>query len=184
MCRILREVMKRYMPAYKTTRYIGVLDKLVDNYNNSKHSTISFTPNEAIRHEDEIQKINTRRYKTAIQSEQHFKVGDKVRCIINLDAFEKHSLPKCKPVYTIVSRTEHSYTLSNGKTYKYYQLQFIKDVFDAGISSRTRVHQQIPTREALRKQITVKRKLKHENVDLSNIVQGKRLRIKTDRLTL
>ena len=74
-----------------------------------------------------FKKINTRRYKTAIQSEQRFKVGDKVRYIINLEAFEKHSLPKwSKPVYTIVSRTEHSYTLSNGKTYKYYRLQLIK----------------------------------------------------------
>ena len=44
------------MTAYKTTRYIDVLAKLIDNYSNSKHSTISFTPNEANRHVEEIQK--------------------------------------------------------------------------------------------------------------------------------
>ena len=65
--------------------------------------------------------MNTTRYKTAIQTKEHFKIGDRVRCIINIEAFEKHYLPKwSKPIHTIISRTEHSYTLSNGKIYKYY----------------------------------------------------------------
>ena len=133
MFRTLREMLNKYMTAYKTTRFIDVLDKMITNYNNSKHITISFAPNEANKHIDEIQKINTRRYSKAIQKEVHFNIGDKVRCIINLEAFQKHSLAKwSKQVHTIVSKTEHSYTLSNGKTYKPYELQLIHDVFDAG----------------------------------------------------
>jgi len=182
MCRTLREMINKYMTAYKTTRYIDVLDKLIHNYNNSKHSTISFSPNEANKHIDEIQKLNTRRYKTAIQHEVHFKLGDKVRCIVNLEAFEKHSLPKwSKTIHTIVSRTEHSYILSNEKTYKPYQLQLISDVFDAGVSTRTKAHQQIPTREQLKKEKNVKRKQKKEGLDQTNIVTNKRSRKQTDK---
>ena len=126
MCRTLREMLNKYMTAYKTTRYIDVLDKMITNYNNSKHTTILFAPNEANKHIDEIQKINTRRYNKAIQKEVHFRIGDKVRCIINLEAFQKHTLPKwSKQVHTIVNKTEHSYTLSNGKTCKPYELQLI-----------------------------------------------------------
>ena len=185
MCRTLRELLNKYMTAYKTTRYIDVLDKLVNNYNNSKHSTILFTPNEASKHVEEIQKINTVRYKEAVRTETHFKIGDKVRCIINLSAFEKHTLPKwSKTVFTIESKTEHSYTLSNGKTCKPYQLQLINNVFDVGLSTRTRGHQQIPTREQLKKEITSKRRFNKEDIDIANIVEGKRERKKTDRLNI
>ena len=43
--RTLRERIKKYQSAYKTTRYINVLDELVDNYNNSYHSGIQGIPN-------------------------------------------------------------------------------------------------------------------------------------------
>jgi len=181
-CRTMREMLNKYMTAYKTTRYNDVLDKLVENYNKSKHSTISHSPNEASKHVSEIQRLNTVRYKTALQSEIHFKVGDKVRCIVNLEAFEKHTLPKwSKTVHTIVSKTEHSYVLSNGKSYKPYQLQLISDVFDAGLSTRTRAHQQIPTREQLKKEKNVIRKQKKEGLDQTNIVTNKRSRKQTDK---
>ena len=184
-CRTIRELLNKYMTAYKTTRYIDVLDKLVANYNNSKHSTTLYSPNESIKHVNEIEKLNTIRYNKAIQNETHFKIGDKVRCIVNLQAFEKHSLPKwSKTIFDIIDKTEHAYTLSNNKTYKSYQLQLINNVFDVGLSTRTRAHQQIPTREELKIKNTTKRRLKKEDVSPSNIVQGKRQRKQTDRLKL
>ena len=92
-------------------------------------------------------KTNTKRYNKAIADEKQFKVGDKVRCIVNLTAFEKHTLPHwSKIIHTITNRTEHSYTLDNAKTNKQYQLQLISNVSDVGLSTRTRVHQQIPSR--------------------------------------
>ena len=56
VCRTIREMLNKYMTAYKTPRYIDVLQKIVNNYNNSIHSTILFTPNEAQKHVEEIQK--------------------------------------------------------------------------------------------------------------------------------
>ena len=40
-------MLNKFMTAYKSTRYIDAFQKLFDNYNNSIHSTILFTPNEA-----------------------------------------------------------------------------------------------------------------------------------------
>ena len=38
--RTLREMINKYQSAYKTTRYINILDELVENYSNSYHSGI------------------------------------------------------------------------------------------------------------------------------------------------
>ena len=43
--RTLRGMINKYQSAYKTTRYIHILDELVDNYNNSYHSGIQGIPN-------------------------------------------------------------------------------------------------------------------------------------------
>ena len=182
VCITIREMLNKYMTAYKTTRYIDAFQKLVDNYNNSIHSTILFTPNEAQKHVEEIQKTNTKRYNKAIADEKQFKVGDKVRCIVNLTAFEKHTLPHwSKIIHTITNRTEHSYTLDNAKTNKQYQLQLISNVSDVGLSTRTRVHQQIPSREVLKKKNTIKRRLKKEGLTLSDILMNNRTRTATDK---
>ena len=111
-----------------------------------------------------------------------FKVGDKVRCVLNLTAFEKHTLPRwSKTIHNITTRTEHSYTLDNEKTYKPYQLQLISNVSDVGLSTRTRVHQQIPSREVLKKKNTIKRRLKKEGLHLSDILMNNGTRTATDK---
>ena len=43
--RTLRGMINKYQSAYKTTRYIDILDKLVDIYINSYHSGIQCIPN-------------------------------------------------------------------------------------------------------------------------------------------
>ena len=43
--RSIRELIDKYMIEYNTHKYIDVLDKLINNYNNRKHSGIKMTPN-------------------------------------------------------------------------------------------------------------------------------------------
>ena len=43
--RTLIGMINKYQSAYKTTRYINILDELVENYNNSYHSGIQGIPN-------------------------------------------------------------------------------------------------------------------------------------------
>ena len=78
-CRTLRNLINKYCTSHKTTRYIDVLPKLIDNYNNKHHSTIKCTPNEADKHIDDINKIMLRKYLNSKEHEIIFIIGDKVR---------------------------------------------------------------------------------------------------------
>ena len=177
-CRTIREILNKYMTSYKTTRYIDVLSKLIDNYNNTEHSTTTFSPNEAKEHVKEIQKLNIRRYNKAIQEEKQFSVGNKVRCVVNLSAFEKRSLPRwSSTIHTVVSRTPHSYTLDNGKSYKPYELQLISGVHEPVISTRTRTNKPTATREEIKRDNTIRRRIHKESIETQNIIDRARSRI-------
>jgi hypothetical protein len=70
--------MYRYFTANNTSRYIDILEKLVQNYNNSYHSTIKCKPNEvSSKNEYEIWK---RIYRVNRDAKIKFKfnVGDRV----------------------------------------------------------------------------------------------------------
>jgi len=49
--RTMKEKMFKYCSANSTRRYIDVLDELVEQYNNTKHSSIGMTPKEASKKE-------------------------------------------------------------------------------------------------------------------------------------
>ena len=49
----IKEKMSKYYSANNTRTFLGVLDLLVDQYNNTIHSSIQMTPKEASRKENE-----------------------------------------------------------------------------------------------------------------------------------
>ena len=51
--RTIKEKMFKYFSAYNTKKIVDVLDLLVDQYNNTIHSSINMTPKEASRKENE-----------------------------------------------------------------------------------------------------------------------------------
>ena len=51
--RTIKENMFRYLSANNTRKFVDVPDLLVDQYNNTIHSSIKMTPNEASRKENE-----------------------------------------------------------------------------------------------------------------------------------
>ena len=51
--RIIKEKKFNYFSANNTKKYVDVLDLLVDQYNNTIHSSIKMTPNAASRKENE-----------------------------------------------------------------------------------------------------------------------------------
>ena len=180
-CRTLRGLINKFCTSHKTTRFIDALPKLVENYNNTYHSTIKCTPNEAHNNVDEINEIMLMKYMLAKAKEKVFNIGDKVRYLENLTIFQKQGLSKWSNfVYTITGKKTHSYQLSNGKWYRYYQLLLVpEETEDVKKVGRPTKH----TAQTLRKENTVKRKLKHEDINLSNVIKTKRLRQKTDRFS-
>ena len=52
--RTIKETMFKYFSANNARKYVDILDLLVNQYNNSIHSSIKMTPNEANREEAKI----------------------------------------------------------------------------------------------------------------------------------
>ena len=52
--RTMKEKMFKYFTANSTRRYVDILDKLVDRYKNTVHSSIVMTPKEASEKKNEV----------------------------------------------------------------------------------------------------------------------------------
>lgn len=116
---------EKYKTANGTKRYLDVLDDLVENYNTSRHSTIDKSPLEAL--EDPPAPIDNSNVKEVLNEEKEkrktdvgvplfmisdFKVGDRVRRIINKGQFEKGYKPNWTArVYTIDGMSGHYFSL-------------------------------------------------------------------------
>ena len=160
MCRTIRGLVNKWLTSRQTTRYIDVLDQLIENYNNTYHSTIKCTPNEAENHVKEINRIMLNKYNQAKTREPVFNIGDRVRNMLTLSIFDKQGKSKwSKDIYTIVDSKTHSYKLSNGKWYRYYQLSKVDEV--------NKIEKERPekhTMESLKKERTTERRRKKEGV--------------------
>ncbi len=156
---------------YNTTKYITVLPQIIHGYNMTFHTGIKKIPNEVREEDAQIIDLTNRKYNKAKQEEVKFNNGDVVRYILNRKQFEKGTLPKwSKITHKVSSHTEHTYTLDNGKLFKYYELQMVKENEHVTRAAKE------PTREELRRENHNKRTLRKEGIDLSNIITGKRKR--------
>ena len=75
--RTLRGMINKYQPAYKTTRYIDIIDELFDKYNNSYHSGIQGLPNKP--DEYKLKRIQFKEYMESIKQETTYIINDNVR---------------------------------------------------------------------------------------------------------
>ena len=76
----MNEKMFKYFSANNTRKYVDVLDLLVDQYNNTNHSSIKMTPKEANRKENE-NKVWRNLYPELCSKTLNpkFSIGDNVR---------------------------------------------------------------------------------------------------------
>ena len=89
--RTIKEKMFKYFSTNATRRYIDVIDKMVEKYNNTKHSSIKMAPVQASLKKNEVAvwvNLYGNEHKTARPS-QKFSVGDKVRITKKKNIFEK-----------------------------------------------------------------------------------------------
>ena len=163
--RTLREKINKYMAMFNTTKYIDVLPKIISNYNSSYHSGIKKVPNDVEEDDEDVIKVTNRKYNKAKLEEIKFNIGDSVRYILNRKQFEKGTLAKwSKTVHKIMSNTEHTYTLDNGKAFKYYEMQKVNDVEKLERTVKD------PTREQMRKVRTSERRFNREGLDKNMIL--------------
>jgi hypothetical protein len=80
--RTLKEKMWKVFSKNDNKKWINIVDKLVDNYNNSYHRSIKMTPNQASKTEN-VEIVHNNLYPNGCneinEKESKFKIGDKVR---------------------------------------------------------------------------------------------------------
>ena len=114
--RTMKEKMWKYFSANSTRVYIDVLQKLVDQYNNTRHSSIKMTPVEASKKKNET-KVWRHLYPDhdeRIELNPQLKIGDKVRITKKKKTFEKGYTPKWTEEVFIISKVQNT----NPVTYK------------------------------------------------------------------
>lgn len=98
------------------------LDILNEDYNNHKHSSLGYSPNEIVAGMIPKKKRNMR---------IDFNIGDSVRILLQRQLIEKNSKTKrfySKEVYYIVDIDNNRYRLSDGEWYKYTRLKMSKSM--------------------------------------------------------
>lgn len=100
--RTLKNKILKYFTASGNTRWIDVIDKIVLNYNNTKNSSINFTPKEASKPFIQTQIISNDREKTNEFKEIELKVGDRCRLLKSKTQFGKMQTNYSQEIYTVI----------------------------------------------------------------------------------
>ena len=127
--RTMKEKMFKYFTDNNTYNYIDVLPDLVEDYNNTVHSSTKLTPTDASKEENELKvwrNLYPDRYKTS-RLNPKFSVGDEVRITKKKKVFEKgYTTRWTEEIFTIKEIRE-----TDPITYKLEDLQGeeIKGIF-------------------------------------------------------
>ena len=119
--RTMKEKMFKYFTDNNTYNYMGALPELVEDYNNTVHSSTKLTPTEASKEENELtvwRNLYPDRYKINNLTPK-FSVGDEVRITKKKKVFEKgYTTRWTEEIFTIKEIRE-----TNPITYKLEDLQ-------------------------------------------------------------
>ena len=119
--RTMKEKMFKYFTDNNTYNYIDALPELVEDYNNTVHSSTKLTPTDASKEENELKvwrNLYPDRYKTS-RLNPKFSVGDEVRITKKKKVFEKgYTTRWTEEIFTIKEIRE-----TNPITYKLEDLK-------------------------------------------------------------
>ena len=112
----IRDKIDKYMTVYQTHKFIDVLDKLVNNYNNSKSYSTGYKPNEV---DDKIENeiygdISLKKIQILNEINNTFNIGDNVKILKNKKLFSKGATQYySKSIYRIIGKEYNQYQLKN-----------------------------------------------------------------------
>jgi hypothetical protein len=176
--RTIRDKINKYLKQNKTTTWINDIKKLYHNYNNTIHSSIKMTPNEANKSDNEMNKIIiTERTKSENADLDNFnlKAGDRVRVLKTKSLFDKGTEYWSSGLYTIEEQIKNRFKVRNkhnelvNKTYKAYELKKINNVDQ----QPTKKQKPEPTRRQVKSAYDVERLHKKENKLLESVFTNK-----------
>lgn len=158
--RTIAEVLQRWRIATGKHNWYKVLPEVMENYNNTRHTTLKATPSDVFHHLDTNHQI----IKKVIMP---FKVNDRVRILSESNIFSKGDIIKySKEIYTI-ERIDKNRIFLNGldNYFKSYQLQRIQKVESAKDleTSHEPIHKEIQHNRK------IKRVLSKEGIERTDI---------------
>lgn len=167
--RTFKTMLRQYMETYDTRNYSDVIDKLVDNYNNTKHTTIGRTPDSAFKDLDFQKKMYGKNAVYNASIKQDVKDGDEVRVIVPKGKFDKEANQFSNDILKVTGRDGNKYKVE-GKTRRYKAHELLK-VDAAKVIKLKQKRDDLPKVQAeTKKDKQVTRALNKAGVDTDNII--------------
>ncbi len=114
--RTIKNYLRRYFTAYDTYKWIDVIEDIVDNYNNSYHSSIKTTPNDITLKQMDRNYTDNIIHNAEVRSKMKIKIGDYVRTLNSKTIFDKEGERYSKTVYLVVGIIGNKYQIKNENT--------------------------------------------------------------------
>jgi len=112
--RTLKSLMYKEYTSEGTQKWINILNKLIDKYNNTQHRTIGMTPVQADKNPSSVML----KQRKIVDCKIKFKLGDKVRISIQKGVFTKGFLPNWSTeIFTVVKINKTSPVTYNLEDY-------------------------------------------------------------------
>jgi hypothetical protein len=157
----IRGLMTKYLDAYKTNDWVSVVDDLTFNYNNRIHRILGVPPAEASETETLSQQMA--QYNLAMEQQNKFDIGDRVRTLDEKNVFTKGRKHWSDEVYTIDEAAGHRFHLEGKGWFKYSELlKIVGDVQTSDIVPKERIRPEPEISKAEKKQT---RALAKEGID-------------------
>ena len=175
--RTLKEKLLKYFLVSKSVKWIDVINKIVENYNNSINRTIGFTPTEASKDFIQTTIINKAQDKTESikESESIINVGDRCRLKTKKNTFDKNTTKYDSEIYTItkvnsntVSIRDSDGNIQNG--IKKSNILIIKNTDSQQLQPKVNIIKEVKQKNK------VDRTIKKLGVETKNIIEQKRKR--------
>ena len=177
----IRNLIDNYMITYNTYKYVDILENLIDNYNNTVHSSIkkepvNFTNYDEQKHYEKIAKHNLE-VKNKIFGE--FKVGDQVRILITKNLFDKGMKNYySKDIYTIENQLYNSYDVKdkngNIKNVSAYMMKKVNNITNPYNNKTEKTIESNKTKFKNQKsKAKIQKALDEEGINKNNIIRTK-----------
>lgn len=171
----LKQRLQQYLEYNNTTKYLGVLQTIIDNYNDTPHSSLpdEATPNEVSKSKVLITSVmnENARVNRKVDKDIDINVGDKVRVVEGKGVFEKQKATFSRDIYTVEEKIGKRYKVSGLKRlYKHYELLVVDDTMVVGKGKGTEKLKSSNRSEKISKE------LRKEGIDPSLILPSRVLR--------
>ncbi len=122
-----KSLISKYQTMYQTKKWIDAIPDLIENYNNTVHSTIGYAPTKVGIREMALIRFDAAQKTARLDRMKNLNVGDKVRILQRKPQFGKEGAKWSDEVFTITEDNTKSFKLEGQhRKYKHYELQKVE----------------------------------------------------------